>query len=483
MYISPHIEIVPEPRPLAEMTGVYPGIPDGESPYVAGTESRNDPPSGAGESGEPGGFAEILADLLREAEAGGAALNGEVGFEALDRIDQALPADPAGDDAAAIAGTKRKKNPLMGKPETGDETRGADKTAPAEKENAETDFPAEELQVFMGVELLINRSAEQIPPEGEAALAEADIALSGEAGFEPMAAETISAAADAAAEAPPHEAEAPDAENLSAAAELAAATGPAAEKPEPAAGHKDRPEQENRGSGRREEIRSRRRERASLEVRDFRASNSPSVEGGLKNGDLPVSAGVRGSGDAGSREITLELRLPNQGQNAPNAETAWDLKAGRAFEDLLARELHQNFNNDIVRHASMVLRDEGAGTIRLALKPETLGNVKIRLEMAENKITGHIVVESEEALRAFEREIHSLEQAFKESGFETANLEMSLAADSGAADQNRRDTDAAPVPGTIMAASRYDAALGWAETPAAVLDLFQRGPAAVNLLA
>ena len=293
----------------------------------------------------------------------------------------------------------------------------------------------------------------------------------------------MNAATDAAAEAPAHEAEAPDAENLSAATKLAAAAGPAVEKPETAAGQKDGPEKENRGTGRREEIRSRRRERAPLEVRDFRSSNAPSGEGGLKSGDLRADAGVRVSGEAGNREITMELRLPNQGQNAPNAETAWELKAGQAFENLLARELHQNFNNDIVRHASMVLRDEGAGTIRLALRPETLGNVKIRLEMAENKITGHIIVESEEALRAFEREIHSLEQAFKESGFEAANLEMSLAADSGAADQNRRGADAAPLPGTIMAASRYDAALEWAETPPAVLDLFQRGPAAVNLLA
>ena len=483
MYISPHIEIVPEPRPLAEMTGVYPGMPDGESPYVSGIESRNDPPSGADEPAAPGGFAEILADLLREAEAGAAALNGEDGPGALGRTGEDLPADPAGDDAAAITGIKRKKNPLMGKPETGDETKGADKTAPAEQENAETDFPVEELQVLMGVELLINRSAEQIPPDEEAALAAADTALSGEAGLEFMAAETMNAATDAAAEAPAHEAEAPDAENLSAATKLAAAAGPAVEKPETAAGQKDGPEKENRGTGRREEIRSRRRERAPLEVRDFRSSNAPSGEGGLKSGDLRADAGVRVSGEAGNREITMELRLPNQGQNAPNAETAWELKAGQAFENLLARELHQNFNNDIVRHASMVLRDEGAGTIRLALRPETLGNVKIRLEMAENKITGHIIVESEEALRAFEREIHSLEQAFKESGFEAANLEMSLAADSGAADQNRRGADAAPLPGTIMAASRYDAALEWAETPPAVLDLFQRGPAAVNLLA
>jgi flagellar hook-length control protein FliK len=149
----------------------------------------------------------------------------------------------------------------------------------------------------------------------------------------------------------------------------------------------------------------------------------------------------------------------------------------------LARELHDNFNNDIVRHASMILRDEGRGTIRLALRPESLGNVKIRLEMAENKITGHIVVESEEALRAFEREIHSLEQAFKDSGFQGANLEMSLAADGRGADQFQQGEQARALLSVFAAASRYEAQ-EWAESPPVEAPgLYQRGQPVINMLA
>jgi len=107
----------------------------------------------------------------------------------------------------------------------------------------------------------------------------------------------------------------------------------------------------------------------------------------------------------------------------------WEAKAGgTAVENLLARELHQNFNGDIVRHASMALHDGGEGIIKLALKPDSLGNVKIHLKMSENKVTGHIVVESEEALNAFKKEITSLEQAFRESGFTNAQLNLSLTA-------------------------------------------------------
>jgi flagellar hook-length control protein FliK len=242
---------------------------------------------------------------------------------------------------------------------------------------------------------------------------------------------------------------------------------------------------EKEGRGRLEEARSREKRRfASPEPRDSRAG----AESALKLESLQFKAGAETGRQAegGVREITMELHLPNQGQDAARADgaanAAWETKAGQAFEDLLARELHQNFNNDIVRHASMALRDNGEGTIRLALKPETLGNVKIRLEMAENKITGHILVESEEALRAIEREIHSLEQAFKDSGFEAASLEMSLAADGRGAEQFRQEMEASQFLSDTLTASRYDAAIERTETPA-VLDIFQRGTAAVNVLA
>jgi len=222
---------------------------------------------------------------------------------------------------------------------------------------------------------------------------------------------------------------------------------------------------EKEGRSKLEEARNKRRG-VNVEVRDFR-SDGTVTEGVARDGHVPlrVSAETRLAGESGSKEIVLELRLPDQGREAASATTTWEAKAGQAFEDLLARELHQNFNNDIVRHASIALRDGNEGTIKLALKPESLGNVKIRLEMAENKITGHIVVESKEALRAFEREISSLEKAFRDSGFDGANLEMSLAADGRGAEQQWQETEASQFLTGQIAASRYDAALERMEYP------------------
>jgi flagellar hook-length control protein FliK len=94
-----------------------------------------------------------------------------------------------------------------------------------------------------------------------------------------------------------------------------------------------------------------------------------------------------------------------------------------------------------------------------------LGNVKIQLEMTENKITGHIIVETNEALRAFEREIHSLEQAFRDSGFAGADLDTALASgnEGSGADQQWRGGETEPFFSERFAASSYDAVSDRAE--------------------
>jgi flagellar hook-length control protein FliK len=151
------------------------------------------------------------------------------------------------------------------------------------------------------------------------------------------------------------------------------------------------------------------------------------VRGGFAEQAAPLREAVRVSA-APEAEITVNLR-----GGEPNDAAAKEPGGGVAappaasFETLLARELNQNLNGDIVRQAQVLLREGGKGTIRLSLQPESLGKVKIRLEMTENKITGKIIVESGEALRAFEREMESLEQTFRGEGFDGASLSLELA--------------------------------------------------------
>jgi flagellar hook-length control protein FliK len=456
-------------------------------------------------------FAKILAGLLRKTGAESA-----LGGQAVNPLAEMVEGDVLPETETGAPG--RKKSAQIGK--TAENTPGkAGKIAAgkngssAEDEIPKIDFSEDNQNTLLGVELLLNRSSEKIAADGEGtelageirpglgaletdAAADAGVLFPGLAnGPAADSVETAALAAEAADSLTAHTAaeKAETGREKSAKGEFNLTGEDPANTARLAEG---RPEQVNirkgEKEGRLEEVRSREKRRGvSLEVRDLRTMNG---QAGLKNGETQfrANAETRIPGGSGTREITLELHLPNQGQDTSSAragaDTAWEVKSGQAFDDLLARELHQNFNGDIVRHASMMLRDGNEGTIKLALKPETLGNVKIRLEMAENKITGHIVVESEEALRAFEREIHSLEQAFKDSGFQSANLEMSLASDlwSGdgrGAEQNWQEPEASPFLSGRIAASRYDDALERAEAPFFAVDFYQRGTASINVLA
>jgi len=228
--------------------------------------------------------------------------------------------------------------------------------------------------------------------------------------------------------------------------------------------------------GRLDEFRRMRRDRVSFDVRDLRTDAGMSAnESQRTQFEASVS---RVHGNASVQEVTLDLRLPDY-SHASQAQTSWEARTGQtaAMENMLARELHQNFNGDIVRHASMILRNGGEGIIRIALHPETLGNVKIHLEMAENKITGVIFVESEEALNAFRREIAALEQAFKDSGFAEASLDLSFTAD-GAGTQEPEEGSFA----SQLAASSYEGSFDQ-ETESVIDVFFGHKAGAVNLLA
>ncbi|MDR0451418.1 MAG: flagellar hook-length control protein FliK [Treponema sp.] len=244
----------------------------------------------------------------------------------------------------------------------------------------------------------------------------------------------------------------------------------------------ERPEKGDReepGEARKSE---RRRERFNLELRDFRTTPriEDSVDGtaGTKGGDAENS----GTPDHGQeQEIIVDLKSQARSQ----AEVSYNREnRGRiSFRETLARELHENLNGDIVRHASVVLKNGGEGLIRLSLRPEHLGNVKIRLEMSENKVVGRIVVESNEALRAFEQELRSLEQAFVDSGFEGAALEMSVASGGGQGGSGayQEDGETGPFFSERPAARSYDAASGVLDAAGAMW--LSAGESQVNVLA
>ena len=216
-------------------------------------------------------------------------------------------------------------------------------------------------------------------------------------------------------------------------------------------------------------------DRINLQNEQFQNLEQRVSEGSFaKNGEIQINRPVnKGRSNMEIRDLRTErqdLQTSNNVFNAVKVDAAntlemeypLDLRASgkeivqNKFENMLARELRGELSTDIIRNAQIIIRDGGEGTIRLSLKPAFLGDVKIHLEMVENKITGLIVLESNDALRAFERELASLEKAFRDSGFSEAKLSLALAQDGWNFHGREQEEELNPL-SYAMAASSYQA--------------------------
>lgn len=139
-----------------------------------------------------------------------------------------------------------------------------------------------------------------------------------------------------------------------------------------------------------------------------------------------------------SNAVDMTVTLSNNAQQnilSTNNQTAG--ASGSNFQAMLSEQIQQNAP-DFVKAGNIVLRDNSNGSINMVLKPESLGNVKINLQLSDKVITGQITVASQEAYDAFKENIDTLKQAFQQSGFESATFNLSFANNSNAGTQGQQ---------------------------------------------
>ena len=122
----------------------------------------------------------------------------------------------------------------------------------------------------------------------------------------------------------------------------------------------------------------------------------------------------------------------SQGGDIQNTQSGNEAqKTSQTFSAMLTQEI-RDAAADFVQAGKIVLRDNNAGEIRLHLRPENLGAVKINLELSEGKrVTGTVTVASKEAYEAFEKNLDNLAEEFKQNGFEFAEFNLNWSGFSG----------------------------------------------------
>jgi len=98
--------------------------------------------------------------------------------------------------------------------------------------------------------------------------------------------------------------------------------------------------------------------------------------------------------------------------------------------------LREMAGSELLKATNLVLKD-GGGEIRLVLKPESLGSVRIRMNMVDNKIEGRIVVDSSTVKAVFDANIDALRRALTAEGFNTGALQVSVGGQNTDADPRK----------------------------------------------
>lgn len=164
-----------------------------------------------------------------------------------------------------------------------------------------------------------------------------------------------------------------------------------------------------------------------IAVQDLRSENSaqkPDEKSGKSmKSSTEISEIYRN--EKNNPQVTMDFAA-NAQQNIGSLNNQVAGSAGSNFQAMLANQIQENAG-EIVKAGNIVLKDNDVGSIKLILHPESLGNVKIDLQVNEKNISGKIIVATQEAFNAFRETAENLKQAFVQSGFESAGLELSLA--------------------------------------------------------
>lgn len=164
-----------------------------------------------------------------------------------------------------------------------------------------------------------------------------------------------------------------------------------------------------------------------IAVQDLRSENSAQKPDEKSGKSMKSSSEISEiyRNEKNNPQVTMDFAA-NAQQNIGSLNNQVASSTGSNFQAMLANQIQENAG-EIVKAGNIVLKDNDVGSIKLILHPESLGNVKIDLQVNEKNISGKIIVATQEAFNAFKETAENLKQAFVQSGFESAGLELSLA--------------------------------------------------------
>lgn len=172
--------------------------------------------------------------------------------------------------------------------------------------------------------------------------------------------------------------------------------------------------------------------KSKINVTDYRTEKTD-IQKSSEKTDSTLKVTMNGNDNA-TIEMNLNQTQVNVSTDVLSSNAQVSSSNGSNFQAMLNNQIQANAS-EIVKTGNIVLKDNNKGTINLVLHPDDIGNVKLSLSLDGKNITGHIAVNTKEALEVFKNNAETLREAFIKNGFENASFDVSYNSSSSGSNQ------------------------------------------------
>jgi flagellar hook-length control protein FliK len=160
-------------------------------------------------------------------------------------------------------------------------------------------------------------------------------------------------------------------------------------------------------------------------------NQSHQVQDGI--GEVKVVRSMEGS-DSGLSYFSMQEHESSleQGPRPGNVQAS-----PRGFDQEMLQKLKNSLDTEMVKQTKLIIKQGGNGEIRIVLKPESLGQIRMRLYLDNNHIEGRIFVENNNIRGVVEQSLESLQTALKQEGYDSVALQVSVGHGDGREQQGK----------------------------------------------
>lgn len=178
-------------------------------------------------------------------------------------------------------------------------------------------------------------------------------------------------------------------------------------------------------------------EKQKVFVVDRRTDKDHSGGAKTSGAETTLNAPVNANADVLANSKTPDSKVPNADVQVTfqtvqgKSKDSWGAQAGTQVpspRDALSFQqyLVDRGYGQLVDQARIVLKDNNAGEIRMTLHPDSLGKVKVTLNLDDNSLAGQIFVENQTVKDVFQANMDGLTEAFQDGGWTNVQLQVSV---------------------------------------------------------